>query len=52
LAYSIDTLFREDDPDIVESQRLLGTSRHPFDEAWFLYPYAEVDLGALIYVWP
>jgi hypothetical protein len=52
LAYSIDTLFREDDPDIVESQRLLGTSRHPFDEVWFLYPYAEMDLGALVYVWP
>jgi hypothetical protein len=52
LAYSVDTLFGKDDPDIAESQRLLEASRHPFDEAWFLYAYAEMDLGALVHVWP
>jgi hypothetical protein len=52
LAYSVDTLLSKDDPDIVESRRLLETSTHPFDDVWFLYPYAEKDLGALVHVWP
>ena len=52
LAYSVDSHLGEDDPDIAESQRLLETSRHPFDEVWFLHPYAEKELGALVHVWP
>jgi hypothetical protein len=52
LAYSVDSLLGKDDPDIAESQRLLETLPHPFDEVWFLYPYAEKDLGALVHVWP
>jgi hypothetical protein len=52
LAYSVDSLLSEDDPDIAESQRLLETSPHLFDELWFLYLYAEEELGALVYIWP
>lgn len=52
LAYSVDTLFHKNDPDVTESRRLLDTSSHPFDEVWFLYPYAEKALGALVHVWP
>jgi hypothetical protein len=52
LAYSVDTLLSKDDPDIGEAQQLLETTHHPFDDVWFLYPYAENDLGALIHVWP
>jgi hypothetical protein len=52
LAYSVDSLLLKDDPDIAEAQRLLETSPHPFDEVWFLYPYAKMELGALIHVWP
>jgi hypothetical protein len=52
LVYSIDTLFTEDDPDIGESHRLLSTKPHPFDEAWYLYPYAEHELGHLIQLLP
>lgn len=52
LTYSVDSLLSNEDPDIAESQRLLETSRHPFDEVWFLYPYAEKDLGILVHVWP
>jgi len=52
LTYSVDSPLREDDPDIAESQRLLEASRHPFDEVWFLYPYADRELGALVHVWP
>jgi hypothetical protein len=52
LAYSVDSLLVEHDPDIASSQRLLETSRHPFDEVWFLYPYADRELGALVHVWP
>jgi len=52
LAYSIDTLLGNDDPDISESRRILENSEHPFDEVWFLYPYAEKELGSLIRVWP
>jgi hypothetical protein len=52
LAYSVDTLMTEDDPDIAESQRLLSCSRHPFDDVWFIYPHASEDIGQLIHVWP
>ena len=38
LAYSVDSLLVEDDPDIAESRRLLDALSHPFDEVWFLYP--------------
>lgn len=52
LAYSIDTLLAADDPDVTEAQRLLAANEHPFDEAWYLYPYAETTLGHLVRLWP
>lgn len=52
LAYSIDTLLEGDDPDVRESRRILESSQHPFDDAWFIYPYADKKLGALIHIWP
>jgi hypothetical protein len=52
VAYSVDSLLSKDDPDIAESQRLLETSSHPFDQAWFFFAYAEKNLGALVHVWP
>jgi hypothetical protein len=52
LAYSIDTLLEDDDPDVVESQRILESSQHPFDDAWFIYPYANKELGSLVHIWP
>ena len=52
LAYSVDTDLMRCDPDIAESHRLLDTSSHPFDEVWFLSPYAHEELGALWHIWP
>ncbi len=52
LAYSIDTLLQDDDPDISESRHLFESSQHPFDDAWFIYPYADKELGALVHIWP
>ncbi|MES4787174.1 MAG: hypothetical protein C4294_16680, partial [Nitrospiraceae bacterium] len=52
LAYSIDTLLQDDDPDVSESRRILESSQHLFDGAWFIYPYADKELGALVHVWP
>jgi hypothetical protein len=52
LAFSVDTHLDKEDPDVAESQLLLETSRHPFDEVWFFYPYAGRHLGALTHVWP
>ena len=51
LTYSVDSLLGEGDPDIAESQRLLEALGHPFDEVWFLYPYADRELGMLVHVW-
>lgn len=52
LAYSTDTLLMEDDPDVSESRSILESSEHPFDDAWFIYPYADKELGALVHIWP
>jgi hypothetical protein len=52
LAYSIDSLLLEEDPDIAESRRLLEDLRHLFDEVWFLYPFADRESGAIVHVWP
>jgi hypothetical protein len=52
LAYSIDTLLQGDDTDVSESRRILESSQHPFDDAWFIYPYADRELGALVHIWP
>jgi hypothetical protein len=52
LAYSIDTLLQDEDPDVSESRRILESSQHPFDDAWFIYPYADKELGALVHIWP
>jgi len=52
LAYSIDSLISEKDPDVLESRRILGADDHPFNEAWFIFPYAERELGAIFRIWP
>ena len=52
LAYLVDTQLNKEDPDVAESQRLLETSPHPFDEVWFFYAYAGRHSGALVHVWP
>ena len=52
LAYSVDTMLRDDEPDVGETRHILEASQHPFDEVWFLFPYADADLGALIRIWP
>jgi hypothetical protein len=52
LAYSIDTVLQDNDPDVSESRRILESSQHPFDDAWFIYPYADTELGALVRIWP
>lgn len=51
LAYSIDTLLQGGDPDVEESRSILETSQHPFDDAWFIYPYANMELGSLVQIW-
>ena len=52
LVYSLDTLRMSDHPDLVEACRLLADRTHPFDEVWYLYPYAEKDLGHLVPLFP
>lgn|GEM_PF-3507894 len=52
LVYSIDSLITKDDPDVIESKRLLETNDHPFDEIWYIYPYAERKLGSIFRIWP
>lgn len=52
LAYSTDTIYLEDDPDIVASRALLDTSEHPFDDVWYFYPYNNKNLGAIERIWP
>lgn len=34
------------------AQNVLRSHDHPFNEVWYLYPYAEQDLGHLVRVWP
>lgn len=52
LAYSTDTLLHGDDPDIEQTASLLSDLDHPFDQAWYFYPYNNVDLGHVVHVWP
>ncbi|MBI2154424.1 MAG: hypothetical protein HYU24_12085 [Candidatus Rokubacteria bacterium] len=52
LVYSIDTLLTPEDPDVCEANRLLSTAKHPFGEAWYLYPYADASLGHVVKLWP
>lgn len=52
LAYSIDTRpIEKQDPDVVKSRQLLSTSKHPFDAAWYIYPYAHRNTGSIIHIW-
>jgi hypothetical protein len=52
LAYSIDTLLDEDDPDVIEARQFLDTTKHPFDEVWYSLPMAHKDFGPHFKVWP
>lgn len=51
LAYSIDKLIMRDDIDVVLAQEVLSGEKHPFDEVWYMYPYAEKRLGSIIRIW-
>lgn len=52
LAYSTDTLLSEDDAEIIETGKLLGENKHPFDEVWYMYPRPVEDLGFIVRIWP
>jgi hypothetical protein len=52
LVYSTDTLISESAPDITEARELLSSIPHPFDEAWYFYPYAKIELGHVVQLWP
>ena len=52
LAYSIDALITSDDRDVPEVHRILSVEPNPFDEIWFIRPYAERNLGAIFRIWP
>jgi hypothetical protein len=49
LLYSCDVFLKEDDK--VQAQALLGPTRHPFDEVWYLFPYPNQELGHLVLIW-
>jgi len=53
LVYEVRMLGSETDKVALGYARnVLQSCDHPFDEVWYLYPYAERDLGHLIRVWP
>jgi hypothetical protein len=52
LAYSIDTILDQYDPDVTEARQLLDTTKHPFDEVWYIFPVAQKAFCPLIKVWP
>jgi len=52
LLYSSDIIPRSDDAEVAEAKTLLDTKVHPFDQVWFLFPYANQELGHLVKVWP
>jgi len=37
---------------IEQARELLKNKRHPFDEVWYLFPYASDDLDHLRRIWP
>lgn len=51
LAYSIDTLLMNQDPDVIECRMLLSTEVHPFDDSWCFFPYADDELGHIVHLW-
>jgi hypothetical protein len=52
VAYSSDTLLAEEAPDVREARKVLSSTAHPFDEAWYIYPYENKDVGHLVRLWP
>ena len=36
---------------ILIARELLGTKEHNFDEAWYIFPYADHDMGAINKIW-
>ncbi|MGV7224190.1 MAG: hypothetical protein ACQ9MH_22060 [Nitrospinales bacterium] len=37
---------------IQRAQKILEKNQHHFNEVWYIFPYAERNLGALHKVWP
>jgi len=52
LVYSVDTLLTPDDREFTNARGHLVRTRHPFDEVWYFYPYAQQPLGHVVRVWP
>lgn len=50
LIYSRDVLATEDSYQVSECTDYLAERRHPFTKVWFLFPYANKDLGHLILI--
>lgn len=54
LVYEVGTISAGpgDSEAIERAQDVLKGKEHPFDEVWYIFPYAERNLGALHRVWP
>jgi hypothetical protein len=52
LMYSSDIIPQPDDPEVLEASAILENNDHPFDQAWFIFPYPNQDLGHLVKLWP
>lgn len=52
LVHSQDSVGDENTDDIASARQLLARDAHPFDEAWFLMPYQNRDLGILVRLFP
>ena len=37
---------------ILKAREILEANEHNFDEAWYIFPYADRDLGAINKIWP
>jgi hypothetical protein len=54
LVYGRDAWFTGPPPSEAgaNARSLLSTMSHPFDEVWFIFPYAGIDVGSIEQVWP
>jgi len=52
VVYSSDIIPRATDAEIVEATSRLKGMVHPFDQAWFIFPYPNWDLGHIVRLWP
>jgi hypothetical protein len=54
LAYELGSISVEggSSPAVAQARTLLRDKPHPFDEVWYIYPYADRDTGHLVQIWP